>query len=218
MMSDSSSTASKKSVRNCPNCKSRMSGKEFDPHIICISCRGKDCDSDTRCDICIKWSDHQMAQYLKHQASLKRKRVSKEKAKLKQHPVDLATLCTGLPDVDVILPDDGASGDGAASVSSVAGSASGVNLLTLLDDRVKTVESNLDDKLHSFGVNFLDLMNQQFSTLRADFLEMINPSLTAPDQVRGQPLDKRPSDPDPDLLQGLIAMESGRRGPCLGDL
>ena len=215
MMSDSSSST-KKVVRNCPNCKTRMSGRELDPHVICIDCRGKDCNGETRCDICVSWSDQQMGQYLKHQASLKRKRESKLKSKSKlQHPVDLATLCTGLPDVDVLLPDDGVSGDGAASVSSVAGSASAVHFSNLLDDRIQRVESNMDNKLQSFGINMLEVMNDRFESIRSDLLQ-ITSSFPAPNQVRGQPLDKRPSDPDPDLLHGSDSLGVREEGPVPG--
>ena len=91
-MSDSSSSA-KKPVRNCPNCSIRMSSIDFDSHIICSNCRGKSCSIEDRCDFCLDWSNDKMKAYMKHQASLERKRKSKKKAKGPNVP-DFVNLCT----------------------------------------------------------------------------------------------------------------------------
>ena len=121
------SAASKKSVRNYLNC--RINCLDLDPHVICINCRGKSCNMTDMCDMCVDFDDIQMIQYLKHQASLERKRKSKEKAKSKTS-VDFATLCTVVSDGDVALSDDGVFRDGLleGSISLLAGSASGHNM------------------------------------------------------------------------------------------
>ena len=124
-MSDTS-TSSKKAapVRNCPNCKIRMSNIDLDPHVICTSCRGKKCNVDDRCDMCVSWSSERMNAYLKHQSSLERKRKSKKKAK-EASEFDFAIACTAGESQDIFLSDDGCSRDEAndVSVSSAAGSA-----------------------------------------------------------------------------------------------
>ena len=67
-----------------------MSSLDLDSHVICVGCRGKDCNLNERCDFCMAWSDERMSRYLKHQGTLKRKRESKKR--MKETPVDFATL------------------------------------------------------------------------------------------------------------------------------
>ena len=71
----------KKSSKSCSSCHVRMSTKDFDTHIICIVCRGGDCNIDKRCDVCIDWPEERMAQYVSYQALLLKKRLSKDKLK-----------------------------------------------------------------------------------------------------------------------------------------
>ena len=78
--------------RLCPNCSARMSSKTFDPHFICIKCRGNVCSFESRCDVFRSWTDEQMSGYLKHQKALQSKRRSKKK---KEEPVDFVLSCTG---------------------------------------------------------------------------------------------------------------------------
>ena len=78
--------------RLCPNCSTRMSSKLYDPHFICIKCRGNVCSFESRCDMCKSWSDDQMSAYLKHQKALQSKRKPKKK---KEEPVDFVLACTG---------------------------------------------------------------------------------------------------------------------------
>ena len=77
-MSDTSTSTKKAGpVRSCPNYRIRMSSIDFDSLTICSSCRGKSCNLNDRCDVCVSWSDNKMNAYMKHQASRKRKRVAK---------------------------------------------------------------------------------------------------------------------------------------------
>ena len=43
--------------RKCSSCPRRMSKKSADLHTICVSCRGFDCDLNSRCDECLEWSE-----------------------------------------------------------------------------------------------------------------------------------------------------------------
>ena len=38
----------------------------FDTHVLCIKCHGVKCNVDSRCDVCVLWSDDQFDKYLKH--------------------------------------------------------------------------------------------------------------------------------------------------------
>ena len=114
-MSDTS-TASKKSasVRTCSECRVRMSSIDIDPHILCISCRGKKCGVDDRCPVCEGWSDERMTAYTKHQASLERKRLSKKRVK-ESKEYDFALACTGGEGRELPLSEDGCSGMGVTT-------------------------------------------------------------------------------------------------------
>ena len=98
-------TPKKMTFRTCNMCRTRMSNLDYDPHLICSSCRGSECDQVERCNECVVWSDEKMASYVKHKSSLERKRLSKSKCAKK---TDLYVMCTG--------PGAGAlpSGNGAA--------------------------------------------------------------------------------------------------------
>ena len=205
-MSESSSS-SKKSVRNCPNCRIRMSSLDLDSHVICVNCRGKSCNINDCCDMCVGWSESQMSNYLRHQASLERKRISKKKAKAKM-PMDFATICTGVSEGDIVLSDDGAVRDEVLEglISSVAGSASNQNVEDLVTKKLASFRSDfgnqVDSKLHTFGANMIDAMNDRFGDLRQEFASRTQSLLSAPHQVQGRsPLAGRQSDPDPDLPQ-----------------
>ena len=50
------------SPRQCPGIEGRVCGrflssKEHDPHRLCVSCRGKSCHQDDRCDECHEWPE-----------------------------------------------------------------------------------------------------------------------------------------------------------------
>ena len=69
-------------IRRCP-CGRRMSSLTHDYHSCCIFCRGIDCTLDQRCDECLIVSEIQFNAYVKHQKSLKRKRLLIRKVRVK---------------------------------------------------------------------------------------------------------------------------------------
>ena len=71
-----------------------MSSIDFDSHTICSSCRGKSCNLNDRCDVCVSWSDDKMNAYMKHQASLERKRVAKKRARESRDNDPFLSSCT----------------------------------------------------------------------------------------------------------------------------
>ena len=101
------SATPKKTIRTCNMCRARMSGLEFDPHLICSVCRGQECTMADRCNECVEWVDSKMSAYVKHQKSLERKR----KSKLKSKKSSLDVLCTG-PGSDALSSGDGAADGG----------------------------------------------------------------------------------------------------------
>ena len=62
-------------------CKTRMANAIYDPHTLCVRCRGKACDLGVRCDVCANWDDTIMADYLNHQHKLE---VSRQRKARKQ--------------------------------------------------------------------------------------------------------------------------------------
>ena len=62
-------------------CGRRMSGKTHDHHSFCVHCRGFACDFNNRCDECKALTDKDFQTYLRHQKSLKRKSLSKQRAR-----------------------------------------------------------------------------------------------------------------------------------------
>ena len=93
-MSDTSSV-SKKGVRSCPSCHARLSSRDMDPHVLCIRCRGVDCDMNTRCDVCGEWDASMMSMYLSHRMSSETD--SGSKARRKEQISDFTSTCTGGP-------------------------------------------------------------------------------------------------------------------------
>ena len=65
--------------RKCIACPRRMSKKTADRHTLCVSCRGFDCDLDSRCEGCIEWPKEDVRSYAKYRKSLKSKDSSKSK-------------------------------------------------------------------------------------------------------------------------------------------
>ena len=69
------------SRRNCSTCKTRMSSLLHDSHLICVACRGRDCNMDIRCVECEGWSEEVMLKYVKYRKSLDSKSKSKMEKK-----------------------------------------------------------------------------------------------------------------------------------------
>ena len=65
--------------RNCIACPRKMSKKTVDRHTLYVSCRGFDCDIDTRCEECMEWPEEEVRLYAKYRKSLKSKNSSKSK-------------------------------------------------------------------------------------------------------------------------------------------
>ena len=155
----------KKPVKSCTQCKTRMSTKEFDNHLLCISCRGIDCNVDNRCSVCIDWSHDRITQYTQHQAALLRKRQSKERCRTdasisSKHSDDhgkIESLSGSEARCD--LSDDLASSASGLSIQGVE---------KLVGDKLASFESKisgnitaeLDTKLVTFGDNILELINE----------------------------------------------------------
>ena len=234
-MSESSSSSTKKSVRNCLSCKIRMSSSEVDPHVVCVNCRGVECNQQNRCDVCSPWPEGKMAAYLKHQASLERKRRSKKKAK-ESHIPDFATICTGVQDTDVILSDDGLSrGGGGDSASSVAISAQSQNIDSLVTSKFVVLsqdlrtdlrgdmdrrDENILKKLEVFGQNMFDLVHsikdkgqKRSRDSSPDDDDITNRSFPAPRQVPGRRPSRRLSPPLSDDPIGSDNQDLMRDGP-----
>ena len=70
------------SRRNCSTCKTRMSSLMHDSHLMCVACRGRDCNKDNRCVECEGWSEEVMLKYIKYRKSLNSKSKSKKEKKI----------------------------------------------------------------------------------------------------------------------------------------
>ena len=68
-----------------------MSNIEHDSHLCCQKCRGSACNLSSRCEHCKSWSEEEMDAYLKHQASLVRKRRFRERQRVKAKEHDNLT-------------------------------------------------------------------------------------------------------------------------------
>ena len=72
--------------RKCSSCPRRMSKKSADRHTICVSCRGFDCDLNSRCDECLEWSEEEVLKYAKYRKPLKSRESSSRKTFLPTPP------------------------------------------------------------------------------------------------------------------------------------
>ena len=73
--------------RKCSSCPRRMSKKSADRHTLCVSCRGFDCDLDTRCEECLEWSEEEAVKYAKYRKSLKSRESSSRKTSIPTPPL-----------------------------------------------------------------------------------------------------------------------------------
>ena len=74
------SAATPSSFRRCAYGR-RMSCKAHDHHVFFVYCRGFECNFNSRCDECKSLTDGDFQTYLRHQKSLKRKSLSKQRAR-----------------------------------------------------------------------------------------------------------------------------------------
>ena len=66
-----SSSSGESTLHSCPRCHGRMSSISVDRHVFCVKCRGSECEHNSRCDDCMKWSKEEMDSYVKLRKSLK---------------------------------------------------------------------------------------------------------------------------------------------------
>ena len=71
-----SSSLGETARRSCSRCHSRMSSLSLNRHLFCIKHRGAECDHDSRCDECLKWTKEEIDSYIKLRKSLKSKNRS----------------------------------------------------------------------------------------------------------------------------------------------
>ena len=91
-----SSSSGESTRRSCPRCHGRMSSISLYRHVFCVKCRGSECDHNSRCDDCIKWSKEEMDSYVKLRKSLKAKsRPSKSSSRSSLSPPRITA-----PDID----------------------------------------------------------------------------------------------------------------------
>ena len=203
----------KKTVRTCTDCSTRMSSLDFDPHLLCINCRGIECNLSVRCDICRSWSEDKMKSFVKHQASLQRKRKSKQKSKEKKVKLsesDFSKVCTGNQGETGVLSDETGSGVGAGDSASSSGVMSNAELDAMMN--VKLIEygselrqeftQEMNSRIESLEFNIITAMNQHYeetgrgkNTPDEEVVELSNESFSAPQDVPGQLLsgDERPT-------------------------
>ena len=161
-MSDTSTSTKKTGpVRSCPKCRIRMSSIDFDSHTICSSCRGKSCNLNDRCDVCASWSDDKMNAYIKHQASLERKRVAKRKARESRDSDPFLSSCT-VGGNDLVLS-EGVIASEINDESSVATSATKQQVEQLVVTSVPELGSSLRSEISSD-------INSRFNALSTSFL------------------------------------------------
>ena len=60
-----SSSSGEATRRSFSQCHGRMSSLSLDRHLFCVKCRGAECDHNSRCDECLKWTKEEMEGYIK---------------------------------------------------------------------------------------------------------------------------------------------------------
>ena len=90
--------------RKCSSCPRRMSKKSADRHTICVSCRGFNCDINSRCDECLEWSEEEVLKYAKYRKSLKSRESSSRKTALPTPPLTTSGPSPQPPPQPALLP------------------------------------------------------------------------------------------------------------------
>ena len=194
-----------------------MSRIDIDTHMYCINCRGSKCDFQARCEVCAEWGHDKMSGYLKHLASLERKRDSKRRAReLAKEPEDFALLCTGGSRVGSVAANLGDSRvEGLDDLeSSTAESASQLNLQSTVRSEVSLVRDELQANIN---MQLIDLRQDFQVSVREDLRAMLTKMLpsTAPQPVPvPQPSVGAVVDPSPlKSPSGLLDLETDRVEP-----
>ena len=147
-------------IRVCDQCKrTRMSNLAKDPHLLCIGCRGVDCDIDHRCIQCQGWSSTVFNTFLGF--SKMSKRQKRYRARRGGSGVSVANVSKSLPTHNIpahnISLDDVSATvgpeDSASQAPSVRSMSSGTILSKVrrevLEPFASQFEARLDAKLSS---------------------------------------------------------------------
>ena len=98
---------------------------------------------------CVSWSDDKMNAYMKHQASLERKRVAKKRALESRDNDPFLSACTGVGGNDLVLSEEVvASGVNDDSASSMATSATKQQVEQLVVASVFELGSSLRSEIN----------------------------------------------------------------------
>ena len=190
-------TATSSGKIHCCPCGRRMSSLSYDHHSICSFCGGFDCTLDNRCEECLLVSGEQFQLYFKHQKSLKRKILSRQRSRYRLRSTDTPLPPANDPVVaqsplSIACDDsDGASSD----VSHMVDTSFSVTLVQL-QDVLGNFTKNLESRFCYIN-NKIDNLSQ----------DVHNHSLTAPTVVAGraEPMPDRPSlAPYSDCLEGNL--------------
>ena len=187
--------------RRCA-CGRRMSSKSHDHHAFCVTCRGYQCDFNNRCDECQSLTDKDFRTYLRHQKSLKRKSLSKQRARARA--ADAASV-VNLSRSPLASPSASIASEGVGHDIEVQGQPiinqpeTGVSL-----DQIK-------DLLGSFSRTFEEKfaqMSSRIDNLSQDVIKSNNDSFSAHTAVTGR------AEPTPDKVPHCSYTDG--RGSTLG--
>ena len=140
----------------------------------------------------LSWSDDKMNAYMKHQASLERKRVAKKRARESRDNDPFLSACTGVGGNDLVLSDEVIVDLNDELASSVATSATKQQVEQLVVASVSELGSSLrneiisdiDSRFNSLSSNFLDVLNNRLDK----FEHVTNNSLPAPHPAPAPPI------------------------------
>ena len=177
------------SRRNCSTCSTRMSSLKHDSHLLCINCRGRDCDLNNRCVECEGWSEEAMLKYIKYRKSLESKSKSK-----KEKRISASSDQTSLP----------SSRD--SNVSQASAASAGIS-----EARVAELISL---QLGEFSSSFAATMKASFENIKSFIddrsAEQLEPNPSIPDSSP-VPVDLGPrqAQTDPSVRNPCIAFGAG---------
>ena len=188
-MATDSSSLDLDSRRNCSTCTTRMSSLMHDSHLMCINCRGRDCDLNNRCVEFEGWSEEAMLKYVKYRKSLDSKSKSRKEKKISASS-DQASL-----------PSSRDSNMSQASAASAGISEARVAELISL-------------QLGEFSSSFAATMTASFDNIKSfiddRFAEQLEPNPSIPDSSP-VPVDLGPrqAQTDPSVHNPCIAFGAG---------
>ena len=161
-------------------CGRRTSSKTHDHHSFCVHCRGFSCNFNDRCDECKALTDKDFQTYLRHQRSLRRKALSKQRLRAKA--ADAAAVVDPML-THVVSPSASASSEGVGIDVDEQHpvvenpSQSGISL-----DQIKELLGSFS---RSFEEKFQNMSNR-IDNLSQDLTNANNSSFSAPYAVAGR--------------------------------